>query len=63
MGAGDAVGRAQGGARADGHRLFADVGMQRSVDPTALSQLDGELVELADEDHLPENLDQVDFFW
>jgi len=35
--------------------------MQRSMNPTGLSELDRELVELADEDHLPENLDQFDF--
>jgi hypothetical protein len=58
MRAGDAIGRAQRGARADGHGLLADVGMERPMNPTILPQLDGEEIELADQDHLAEQVDQ-----
>jgi len=59
VGAGDAIGRAERGAHADGHRLFADVRMHRAVDPLGLPKLDGEQVELADQDQLAKDLDQL----
>jgi len=59
VGARDAIGRAQRGAHADGDSLLADVGMKRPVDPLCRAQLDREHIELADQDHLPEDLDQL----
>jgi hypothetical protein len=57
MGAGDAIGHAQGGAHADGDRLFADVGMHGAVNPALRAQRDRELVEFPDHDHRAEQVD------
>ena len=41
-----------------GHGLFAHIGMERSVNPAILPQLDREEIELADQDHRAEQVDQ-----
>ena len=57
--AGHPIGVRQVGAHADGDGFLADIGVHGAVDLACRPQLDRELVELADQDHLAQHLDQV----
>ena len=59
VGAGDAIARRQVRAHPDRDRLLAHVGMHRAVDLAGHPQLDGPLVELPDQDHRAQHLDQL----
>jgi hypothetical protein len=59
VGARHAVPGREARADADGHRLLADVGMHGPVDLAGDAELDGALVELADQDHGAEHPDEL----
>jgi len=53
------LGRPQGRAHAHRDGFLADVGMDGAVDPLGRAQLDCEQIELADQDQLAKDLDQL----
>ena len=61
MRARDAIADGQARAHPDRDGLLADVGMHRAVDLAGHPQLDGQLVELPDQDHRPQHLRHLRF--
>src|SRR5262249_29595230 len=62
MRAGHAVGGREVCANADGDRFLSDVWMNGAVDLSCCPQLERELVELPDQNHLAQHLDEIGRF-
>ncbi len=59
VGRDDRVASVQGTHRADGDRFLADVEMEKAADLLLLVELAGFLLQAADSDHLPEEIEQM----